>query len=92
MAPARLTLVPPNKAPAAATAAERIRRLQQEAQALARVEIEALHEAMVNLSRQAEEVAEGGDAYAIGARELARRLAEEVGAKAQTLQAILLKN
>lgn len=92
MAPARLTLVPPHKAPAAESPAERIRRLQQEAQTLARVEIEALHEAMVNLSRQAEEIAEGGEAYAVGARELARRLSEDVGAKAQTLQAILHKN
>ena len=92
MASARLTLVPPHKAPAAETPAQRIRRLQQEAQSLARAEIEALHESMVRLSRQAVEVAEGGEAYAIGARELARRLSEELGAKAQTLQAILHKN
>jgi hypothetical protein len=91
MAKARLTLVPPDPVPEAETPSARIRRLQQEAQSLAREQIEALNASMLSLSRLAEEVSEGGEAYPVGARELARRLAEEIGAKAQTLQAILRK-
>jgi hypothetical protein len=95
MAKVRLTLVPPEAetapAPAPARAADRIRKLQAEAQALARGQIEDLNLSMVALARQAEEIAEGGEAYPVGARELARRLVEEVGARAQTLQAILSK-
>ena len=99
MAKVRLTLVPPEaeKAPEPAaksspeTAADRIRKLQAEAQSLARGQIEELHVAMTGLARKAEEIAEGGDAYPVGARELARRLVEEVGQRAGTLQAILSK-
>lgn len=95
MTKVRLTLVPPEAetapAPAPETAADRIRKLQAEAQTLARAQIEELHVAMVALARKAEEIAEGGEAYPVGARELARRLVDEVGQRAQTLQAILSK-
>ena len=87
----RLTLVPPEAETAPETAADRIRKLQAEAQTLARAQIEELHVAMVALARHAEEIAEGGEAYPVGARELARRLVDEVGQRAQTLQAILSK-
>jgi len=91
MSRARLTLVPPGPEPKPETPAERIRRLQREAQTLARQQITALHQSMRDLSLLAEEIAEGGDAYPVGARELARRLSDEVEQKAQTLQAILQK-
>jgi hypothetical protein len=91
MAKVRLTLVPPEAEKAPATAADRIRLLQAEAQTLAREEIDQLNVAMVALARQAEEIAGGGEAYPVGARELARRLVDEVGQRAQTLQAILHK-
>ena len=95
MSKARLTLVPPEAGsapePAPETAADRIRRLQAEAQALAREQIEQLHTSMANLARQAEEIAAGGEAYPVGAREIARRLVEEVNGRAGTLQAILSK-
>ncbi len=91
MATARLTLVPPDPEPAPETPSERIRRLQAEAQVLARQQIERLNEAMTALARQADEIAEGGEAYPVGARELARRLVDEVGQRAHTLQAILHK-
>ena len=96
MSKVRLTLVPPEADPVpepapAASAADRIRQLQAEAHALAREQIEQLNLSMVALARQAEEIAEGGEAYPVGARELARRLVEEVGQRAHTLQAILSK-
>jgi hypothetical protein len=91
MAKVGLTLVPPEPEPRPETPAERIRRLQAEAQGLARKEIEQLHKAMLDLARQAEEIAEGGEAYPVGARELARQLNADVAQRAHTLQAILRK-
>jgi hypothetical protein len=91
MASVRLTLVPPEPEPVAETPAARIRRLQTEAHTLAREQVERLNGAMLALAHLAEEIADGGDAYPVGAREIARRLIDEVGQRAQTLQAILHK-
>ena len=57
------------------TVAQRVRRLQAEARQLARDHIQAFGAAMVDLERYAAEIADGGDAYAPGVRDLARRLA-----------------
>jgi hypothetical protein len=46
---------------------------------------------MKALAAQADEIVEGGEAYAVGAREVARRLSDDLGQKAQTLEAILRK-
>ena len=54
MAKARLTLVPPAPETPPETAADRIRRLQAEAQALAREQIQALHTGLVDLARLAD--------------------------------------
>jgi hypothetical protein len=70
------------------TNAERIKRLQLEARMLAKEQVEALEKALHAVSRQAEEIAMGGDAYPVGARELCRSLIEELSAKAMTLGAI----
>jgi len=70
------------------TTAERVKRLQQEARMLAREQIEALEAQLLAVARQAEEIAMGGDAYPVGARELCRSLIEEIQAKAHTLAAI----
>lgn len=72
----------------AETVAQRVRRLQAEAKALAKDHVNAFGAAMVDLERLAGEIAEGGDVYAPGVRDLARRLAEELDARAQTLRAI----
>ena len=69
--------------------ADRIRRLQSEARSLAREHIEMLANALTEVSRLAGEIAEGGDAYAVGARELSRRLTEEANKHALTLTAII---
>jgi hypothetical protein len=90
--PARLTVIsPPLAAPAAEPRAERIRRLQAEAQALAREQIALLQEQLLEVTRLAQEIADGGDAYPIGARELSRRLAEDLPRQAGTLAAIARK-
>lgn len=87
---------PPDAAPAPAAPQEsiatRVRRLQAEAQALARQQILELQQSMRSLAALAEEVAGGGDAYPVGARELAHRVADDMHQKAQWLQALLAKH
>lgn len=70
------------------TTAERVKRLQLEAQMLAREQIETLEKQLQAVAVQAEEIARGGDAYPVGARELCRGLVEEMQSKALTLKAI----
>jgi hypothetical protein len=69
--------------------ADRIRRLQNEARALAREHIEMLASALHEVARLSGEIADGGDLYPVGARELSRRLAEDSNKHALTLMAIV---
>lgn len=78
-------------APKGETVAHRVRRLQQEARQLAKDHIKALSAAMVEVETLAAEIAEGGDAYPPGVRDLARRLVEDVEARVQTLEAIVAR-
>lgn len=71
------------------TTSDRVKRLQMEARALAVEQVEALEKVLMQASAMAEEIAQGGDAYPVGARELAGRLASDLPAKAQTLKAIV---
>jgi two-component sensor histidine kinase len=71
---------------------ERVRKLQNEARALALGQVAEMQDRMRTLAALADEIADGGDAYPVGARELARRMSEELAAKAQTLQAIVSKS
>lgn len=71
------------------TTAERVKRLQLEARALAIEEVELLEQALLKAAALAEEIAAGGDAYPVGARELASRLASDLPSKAETLKAIV---
>jgi hypothetical protein len=73
------------------TVAERVRRLQAEAKTLAKDHIRALSAAMANVEQMAAEIAEGGDAYPPGVRDLARRLVEDCEARVQTLEAIVAR-
>lgn len=70
------------------TVAERVRRLQAEARQLAKDHVKSLSAAMVGLEQLAAEIADGGDAYAPGVREVARQLAEDLDSRVQTLEAI----
>lgn len=71
------------------TTADRVKRLQLEARALAVEQVEALEKLLMQASAMAEEIAQGGDAYPVGARELAGRLASDLPAKARTLKAVV---
>ena len=70
------------------TVAERVRRLQAEARQLAKDHVRALGVQLMAVEELAAEIAEGGDAYPPGIRDLARRLVEDCEQRAQTLEAI----
>ena len=71
------------------TVAERVKRLQKEAKLLAQEEVESLEHKMEAVTAQARAIAEGGDAYPAGVRDLAGRISSEVDQRAHMLQALL---
>ena len=71
------------------TTAERVKRLQAEARALALEQVEALEEVLLKASEMAREIAEGGDAYPVGIREMARQMVAETESRLLGLQAIM---
>jgi len=66
-------------------AAWRMRQLQFEARALGREQVEGLARDLGAIATRATEIAGGGDAYPVGARELCSRLADELPRKVQLL-------
>ena len=88
-ASAALSVVAGHQAAAAAPSlADRIGRLQAQARSLAREHIAALEAAMAEVERLSGEIADGGEAYPVGVRDIARRMAEDCEMKVQTLEAI----
>ena len=88
-ASAALSVVAGNQtATAAPTLAERIGRLQAQARNLAREHIAALEAAMAEVERLSGEIADGGEAYPVGVREIARRLAAECEASGNTIKVL----
>ena len=88
-ASAALSVVAANQTAAATPSlAERIGRLQAQARNLAREHIAALETAMTEVERLSGEIADGGEAYPVGVREVARRLAAECEASSATIKAI----
>ena len=73
------------------TRTERIRRMQANAKALAREQIEAMTEAMQEVARMADEVATGGDAYPVGIRELASRMKADLENQAKSIEVLLMR-
>ena len=67
---------------------DRIHRLQAEARELAHGHIGLLRQTLAEVSRLAEDITAGGEAYPVGAREICRRLAEESSRQNQNLAAI----
>ena len=72
--------------------AQKVRRLQVEAASLAREQVLALENALAEVTRLSAEIAEGGEANPVGAREIPRRLAEDSEASAKTLELILARH
>lgn len=73
---------------AAPTLAERVARLQAEARSLAADHVDALTRALAEVETLATEIADGGEAYPVGIREIAFRLTENAKTAGQTIQAI----
>jgi hypothetical protein len=69
--------------------AQRVRALQAEARALALQHSDQLAEALARVASLSAEIATGGEAYPVGVRELARRLAEDVAADSLTARALI---
>jgi hypothetical protein len=91
---ASLAIVAANPAPEADNAANepltaRNRRLQEEARNMAREHISQLEGSIAECARLAAEVSEGGDAYPVGVREMARQLVVDCETRLLGLQAIV---
>lgn len=90
-----LSVVADNDAASAArkikteTVADRVRALQAEARGLAREHVQDLERLLLEVEKMSAEIAEGGEAYPAGVRDIARRLAEDCEARVQTLEAIV---
>ena len=94
MAATHLIAVPSaNDAPRSTTqpesGAHRIRLLQEQARGLAREEVSLLVQDISALAAHAAEMADGGESYPAGVRELTTRIAEELGMHMKVLQAIM---
>ena len=74
---------------ATAGLSERVQHLQAQAKRLAGDHIDALQASLLQTQRVAEEIANGGEAYPAGVRDLARRLAEDSAARAMTIESIV---
>ncbi|MFN3228793.1 MAG: hypothetical protein ACK41P_02950 [Asticcacaulis sp.] len=72
-----------------ASLGDRVRQLQHEARSLALQQVTDLEQSLLSLCHQSKDIAEGGDAYPVGARELARKLAADLPPVIQSLQVIL---
>ena len=93
MSASHLTVIsPPAPGTSSEPLAERIKRLQAEAQKLARDHVTDLELALERVSHLATEIAHGGESYPIGARDICRRLAEDSAWRVATLEAIMQKN
>ncbi|UAL09785.1 hypothetical protein [Caulobacter segnis] len=71
------------------TTAQRVKRLQNEARLLAREEIERLDRDLRKLADQARSIADGGEAYPAGVRDLAGRISVDTAQRAEILRALL---
>ena len=79
------------KTPKQETVAERVRRLQAEAKQLAKDHVRSLSTALMSVEQMAMEIAEGGEAYPPGVRDIARRLVDDCESRVQTLEAIVAR-
>lgn len=81
----QLSLVPA----AAETPAVRASRLMAEAREAASEQVHILEQALFSVADIAQQIADGGEVYPVGVRELCRRLAEDAAAKSQSMEAML---
>lgn len=82
----------PETEPANEPLTARIRRLQAEARAMAGEHVKMLEASIIEAAKLAEEIAEGGDAYPVGIREMARQMVTDCESRLLGLQAIMHRN
>jgi len=70
------------------TPAARAARLYAEAQGAALEQVRALEANLSTVVALAQEIADGGDIYPVGVRELCRRLGEDIATRNQTIEAL----
>ena len=88
MSATHLVVVPKDGEVSNEPLAQRIRRLQAEARAGAKEHVEQLRATLAEVARIAAEIADGGEAYPVGAREMSRRLMDDAAAQSVSLSAI----
>ena len=88
MSTTHLVVVPNGDGESAEPLARRVARLQAEARVGAKAHVDVLRQCLAEVARLASEIANGGEAYPVGAREMSRRLMDEAAAQALTLAAI----
>jgi len=71
------------------TTAERVRRLQAEARIVARQHIEQLEQCLLRTAEVAREIAEGGEAYPVGVREMASRMSDDLPDQLVSMRALM---
>ena len=71
------------------TRAERIRHMQETARALAKEEVVDMLKAIAGVAEMAESIANGGEAYAVGIRELSGRLHADLTNQSKSIEALL---
>jgi hypothetical protein len=71
------------------TGLQRVMRMQQEAHALAREQVEILERDLLAMAGRVGAIAAGGDAFPVGVRELCSRLSDELTLQAQAMKAIM---
>ena len=74
--------------PGGPTRADRIRALQEQARQLASEQVMALEQALALVAQVSHEILEGAEAYPVGIREIARRLADDAPWSLQTLETL----
>jgi len=70
------------------SAGARLSRLMREAQEAADEQMKTLEEALMAIAYLSAEIAEGGEVYPVGVRDICRRLAEESVWRVQTMESI----
>ncbi len=68
---------------------EQLRKLQLKAKSLASEQIQELEDALASVAKLAETIAEGGEPFPVGVREICRTVAEQATVQAKTIQVIM---
>jgi hypothetical protein len=86
----QLVVVQPDTAPDSPAA--RAHKLYAEAREAALEQVHAVEESLARVVTLAEEIAEGGEVYPVGVRDLCRRLSADLASRAATLDCLAQRN